>query len=345
MLDTLNMRLIKQFIFCLIIFSNTCFGKEFDKLFVVLEPIDTVSQIEKSINNSFNTMIYRLSGSDSPSNIWKIINAGNARKNFIKSYSIKNINNKSYLEVNFEKDLLIEVFNRLSIPILSNSRPIVLFLIEIDSGTEEPYYLTNSQNNSFLDESLKDYLKYESTSRGIFLELPEPDLIDFNQLRNYERLINYGDIINEKYIFDELIKINVSKTGIDEWSISGDINMIVGDKDFISLFIEKFKEHTNSIINKILKKNLINTSKKGVINISVSNINSFQDYEKSRKVLENLVGLRDIDISRFHIDTIFYRLDIFGDFDSIVKEISENNFLEIISQYKDKSEINMNFVK
>jgi hypothetical protein len=290
-------------------------------------------------------MIYRLSGSNSPSNIWKIINAGNSRKNFIKSYSVKNINNKSYLEVNFEKDLLIEVFNRLSIPILSNSRPIVLFLIEIDSGTEEPYYLTNSQNNSFLDESLKDYLKYESTSRGIFLELPEPDLIDFNQLRNYERLINYGDIINEKYIFDELIKINVSKTGIDEWSISGDINMIMGDKDFISLFIEKFKEHTNSIINKILKKNLINTSKKGVINISVSNINSFQDYEKSRKVLENLVGLRDIDISRFHIDTIFYRLDIFGDFDSIVKEISENNFLEIISQYKDKSEINMNFVK
>ena len=339
------MRFLKHTLLSLIIFSNTCFGKEFDKLFVVLEPIDTVSQIEKSINNSFNTMIYRLSGSDSPSNIWKIINAGNARKNFIKSYSIKNINNKSYLEVNFEKDLLIEVFNRLSIPILSNSRPIVLFLIEIDSGTEEPYYLTNSQNNSFLDESLKDYLKYESTSRGIFLELPEPDLIDFNQLRNYERLINYGDIINEKYIFDELIKINVSKTGIDEWSISCDINMIVGDKDFISLFIEKFKEHTNSIINKILKKNLINTSKKGVINISVSNINSFQDYEKSRKVLENLVGLRDIDISRFHIDTIFYRLDIFGDFDSIVKEISENNFLEIISQYKDKSEINMNFVK
>ncbi len=339
------MRFLKHTLLSLIIFSNTCFGKEFDKLFVVLEPIDTVSQIEKSINNSFNTMIYRLSGSDSPSNIWKIINAGNARKNFIKSYSIKKINNKSYLEVNFEKDLLIEVFNRLSIPILSNSRPIVLFLIEIDSGTEEPYYLTNSQNNSFLDESLKDYLIYESTSRGIFLELPEPDLIDFNQLRNYERLINYGDIINEKYIFDELIKINVSKTGIDEWSISGDINMIVGDKDFISLFIEKFKEHTNSIINKILKKNLINTSKKGVINISVSNINSFQDYEKSRKVLENLVGLRDIDISRFHIDTIFYRLDIFGDFDSILKEISENNFLEIISQYKDKSEINMNFVK
>ena len=339
------MRFLKHTLLSLIIFSNTCFGKEFDKLFVVLEPIDSVSQIEKSINNSFNTMIYRLSGSDSPSNIWKIINAGNTRKNFIKSYSIKNIDNKSYLEVSFDKDLLIKVFNELTIPVLSSSRPVILFLIEIDPGTGKPYYLTNTQYNSELDNILKNYLKDESISRGIFLELPELDLIDVNQLSNYERLIDFEDIINEKYIFDELIKINISKTGIDQWSIGGDINMTVNDIDFISSIIEQFKKYTNNRINKMLEENIINTSKKGIINISVANINSFQDYKKSRKVIENLVGLRDIDISKFEIDTIFYKLDIYGDFDSIVKEISESNFLEINSQYKDSSQINISFVR
>ena len=339
------MRFLKHTLLSLIIFSNTCFGKEFDKLFVVLEPIDSVSQIEKSINNSFNTMIYRLSGSDSPSNIWKIINAGNTRKNFIKSYSIKNVDNKSYLEVSFDKDLLIKVFNELTIPVLSSSRPVILFLIEIDPGTGKPYYLTNTQYNSELDNILKNYLKDESISRGIFLELPELDLIDVNQLSNYERLIDFEDIINEKYIFDELIKINISKTGIDQWSIGGDINMTVNDIDFISSIIEQFKKYTNTRINKMLEENIINTSKKGIINISVANINSFQDYKKSRKVIENLVGLRDIDISRFEIDTIFYKLDIYGDFDSIVKEISESNFLEINSQYKDSSQINISFIR
>ena len=339
------MRFLKHTLLSLIIFSNTCFGKEFDKLFVVLEPIDSVSQIEKSINNSFNTMIYRLSGSDSPSNIWKIINAGNTRKNFIKSYSIKNIDNKSYLEVSFDKDLLIKVFNELTIPVLSSSRPVILFLIEIDPGTGKPYYLTNTQYNSELDNILKNYLKDESISRGIFLELPELDLIDVNQLSNYERLIDFEDIINEKYIFDELIKINISKTGIDQWSIGGDIKMTVNDIDFISSIIEQFKKYTNTRINEMLEENIINTSKKGIINISVANINSFQDYKKSRKVIENLVGLRDIDISRFEIDTIFYKLDIYGDFDSIVKEISESNFLEISSQYKDSSQINISFVR
>ena len=339
------MRFLKNTLLSLIIFSNACFGKEFDKLFEVLEPIESLSQIEKSINNSFNTMIYRLSGSDSPSNIWRIINAGNTRKSFIKSYSIKNLDNESYLEVNFDKDLLIKVFNELSIPVLSNSRPVILFLIEIDSGTGEPYYLTNSQYNSELDNLLKNYLKNESTSRGIFLELPELDLIDLNQLNNYERLIDFEDIINEKYIFDELIKINISKTGIDQWSISGDINMILNERDFINPFIEQFKKHTNTRIDNMLIENAINTSKKGTINISVANINSFQDYKKSRMVIENLVGLIDIDISRFEIDTVFYKLGVYGDFDSIVKEISESNFLEINSQHKDSSEINISFVR
>ena len=339
------MRFLKNTLFSLIIFSNTCFGKEFDKLFVVLEPIESVSQIEKSLNNSFNVMIYRLSGSDSPSNIWRIINAGNARKNFIKSYSIKNIDNQSYLEVNFDKNLLIEVFKELSIPVLSTSRPIILFLIEIDSGNDEPYYLTNSQNNSELDILLKNYLKNESTLRGIFLEIPELDLIDVNQLINFEKLIDIEDIIKEKYIFDELIKVKISKTGIDQWSIVGDINMTVNERDFINPFIEQFKKHTKTTINKMLEENVINTSINGIINISVANINSYQDYETSRKVIENFVGLRDIDISRFDIDTVFYKLGIYGDFDSIVKEISESNFFEIVSQYKDNSEININFVR
>ncbi len=339
------MRFLKNTLLSLIIFSNTCFGKEFDKLFVVLEPIESVSKIEKSLNNSFNVMIYRLSGSDSPSNIWRIINAGNARKNFIKSYSIKNIDNQSYLEVNFDKNLLIEVFKELSIPVLSTSRPIILFLIEIDSGNDEPYYLTNSQNNSELDILLKNYLRNESTLRGIFLETPELDLIDVNQLINFEKLINIEDIIKEKYIFDELIKVKISKTGIDQWSIVGDINMTVNERDFINPFIEQFKKHTKTTINRMLEENVINTSINGIINISVANINSYQDYERSRKVIENFVGLRDIDISRFDRDTVFYKLGIYGDFDSIVKEISESNFFEIVSQYKDNSEININFVR
>ena len=141
------MRYIKHTVFCLIIFSNTCFGKEFDKLFTIYTPIEDRSQIENSINKSFNTMINRLSGNNSPTNIWKIINAGNSRKDFIKSYSVVNNNENNLLEVNFNKNLLISKFKELSIPFIGSSRPTILFLIKIDSGLKDPYYLNFQESN------------------------------------------------------------------------------------------------------------------------------------------------------------------------------------------------------
>ena len=49
---------LKTFLLSIIIFSNVFFAKEFDELFKVYTPINNTSEIEKSINNSFNIMIY-----------------------------------------------------------------------------------------------------------------------------------------------------------------------------------------------------------------------------------------------------------------------------------------------
>ena len=101
---------IKHFLVILIIFSNHSFGKEFEELFTIYEPIESSSKIESSINSAFNNLVYRVSGSNSPSNIWRIINSGSSRKDFITSYAIKNIDNVSYLEVKFNQSLVVNKF-------------------------------------------------------------------------------------------------------------------------------------------------------------------------------------------------------------------------------------------
>ena len=339
------MRLIKQFIFCLIIFSNTCFGKEFDKLFVVFEPIINASQIEKSINNSFNTMIYRLSGSNTPSNIWKIINEGNSRKGYIESYSIKNLDEKSYLEVSFNKDKLIKTFNKLSIPVIGNSRPVILFLIKIDTGINEPYYLTNSTVQSSLDLSIQKALKNISSSRGIFLELPELDLLDVKNLSNYRKVMGLKDLIDENYTYNDFIQLNVIKTGIDSWRITGGINITISNENFSDLFIDEFVKYVNQSINDFLKTFLIDTSKTELLNVSINNISSFEDYKYSKKILEDLIVFKDIDINKFDNDKVFYQLNVYGEFQSFLKEISENNFFKIESFNKETSDINIIYSK
>ena len=339
------MRLIKQFIFFLIIFSNTCFGKEFDKLFVVFEPIINSSQIEKSINNSFNTMIYRLSGSNTPSNIWKIINEGNSRKGYIESYSIKNLDEKSYLEVSFNKDKLIKTFNKLSIPVIGNSRPVILFLIKIDTGISEPYYLTNSTVQSSLDLSIQKALKNISSSRGIFLELPELDLLDVKNLSNYRKVMGLKDLIDENYTYNDFIQLNVIKTGIDSWRITGGIDITISNENFSDLFIDEFVKYVNQSINDFLKTFLIDTSKTELLNVSINNISSFEDYKYSKKILEDLIVFKDIDINKFDNDKVFYQLNVYGEFQSFLKEISENNFFKIESFNKETSDINIIYSK
>jgi hypothetical protein len=318
---------INQYIFCLIIFSITCFGKEFDELFTIYVPIDNASKIEKSINSSFNIMIYRLTGDSSPSNIWKIINAGNARKDFIKSYSIKNINNDSYLQVFFDKDLLIKKFNELSIPALGNSRPTVLFLINIDNGSSKPYTLKESQSISDIDRLIKNSLKIFSNSRAIFLELPELDLSDIDTLSSYSKLINSNDFLNSKYESTKVIEINITKVGLDNWQVNGDITFEYKDNDFNNYFIERFEKFVLNTIDQLLDKNVIKTSEETITNINISNINNYDDYMTSKETLKKLVSIKNIDIHSFKFNKIAYQVSIYGDFDTFVSEISGNNFM------------------
>lgn len=337
------MRYIKHTVFCLIIFSNTCFGKEFDKLFTIYTPIEDRSQIENSINKSFNTMIYRLSGKNSPTNIWKIINAGNSRKDFIKSYSVVNNNENNLLEVNFNKNLLISKFKELSIPFIGNSRPTILFLIKIDSGLKDPYYLSFQESDSDLEKNIKNYLTKASQSRGIFLELPELDLLDLNNLNNYEKIVNSKLFFGEKYLTDEIINIDISKTGINKWSVSGDIRLTSADQNFNEIFIKAFSEYTDESINLLLNDNLIDITKVSSVNISIENINSYQEYKKSKKIIEDLVGTRDINISKFNKNTIYYQLSIYGDLKSIIYEFKDASLLSIVDVIDDTSTIQLQY--
>ena len=328
-MSAMKIRFFKHTIFCLIIFSNTCFGKKFDQLFIINEPIENSSNIEKSINNAFNTMIYRLSGNPSPSNIWKIINAGNSRKDFIQSYSIKNFNDESYLQVYFDKDLLVKKFNELSIPATGISRPVILFLINIDTGISSPYLIKDSESKSEIDLMIKKSLDKFSDKRGIFLELPEPDLDDLNIMTSYSKLINSNNLLNSKYASDQVIQIKLTKIGVNHWLVDGDINFEYKDNDFNDYFIKKFEEYLANEINSLLDKNKIDTSILTIAQLSIDNIHNYNDYITSRTLIRNLVATKDIDIDSFSINKISYNLNIYGNFDSFTKEISDSNYMKI----------------
>ena len=334
---------IKHFIVLLIIFSNLSFGKEFNELFTIYEPIENSSSMESSINSSFNNLIFRVSGSNSPSNIWKIINSGSSRKDFITSYSIKNYAGNSSLEVKFNQDKVISKFKELSIPIISHSRPVIFFLIEVESGAETSYFISQ-ESNTALDNIFINTLDRLSKQRGIFLELPIFDLEDKRILSDSNILSSPKEYLISKYDFDNLLDIKLINLGFNEWSFSGDINAAISSESYKTDIETIFLEHLESIISKALKDLVIDTTNVFVTKIDVTGINSYEDYKISKDKLLKLIAISDLEILSFKNNTIEYKATIMGDMNSLQRDVQNNSFFDINNLNK-SDELNLVYLK
>ncbi|MDB2451858.1 DUF2066 domain-containing protein [Gammaproteobacteria bacterium] len=334
---------IKHFIVGLIIFSNQSFGKEFNELFTIYEPIENSSSIESSINSSFNNLIYRVSGSNSSSNIWKIINSGSSRKDFITSYSIKNYDGNSFLEVKFNQDKVISKFKELSIPIISHSRPVIFFLIEVESGAETSYFISK-ESNSALDNIFINTLDRLSNQRGIFLEIPVFDLADQRILSDSNILSSPREYLISKYDFDNLLDIKLINLGFNEWSFSGDINAAISSESYITDIETIFLEHVESMISKALENLVIDTTNTFITKIYVTGINTYEDYKISKDKLLKLIAVSDLEILSFKNNTIEYKATIMGDMNSLQRDVLNNSFFDINNLNKSEA-LNLVYLK
>ena len=335
--------LIKHFIVVLIIFSNQSFGKEFNELFTIYTPVENSSKIDSSINSSFNNLIFRISGSNSPSNIWRIINSGSTRKDFIISYSIKNFDGMSFLEVKFNQDKVISKFKELSIPIIGYSRPVVLFLIEIESGTESSYFVSQEAKNG-LDTIFIDSLDKLSKHRGLFLELPILDLEDQEVLSNSNILSSPKEYLISKYNFDELVDLKLINIGFNEWLFSGDIERSISSNIYKKDIESIFEEYVESIIPIAFQDLVIDTSNVFPITIDVQGIASYEDYKISKDKLLTLIEVTDLEILSFKNNIIRYKANIMGDISSLNREIRNNSFFKIYD-YKNNEQLNLIYIK
>jgi hypothetical protein len=337
--------LIKHLTVVVIIFSNLSFGKEFNELFTIYEPIENNSKIEQSINLSFNNMVYRLSGDDSPSNIWKIINSGTSRKDLIISYSIKNIDSLSYLQVKFNQDMLVSKFKELSIPIIGYSRPVVLFLFEVDSGSDQPYFISANKEIHDMDDVIREILNSLSRERGIFLELPIFDLEDTKHISSFNVLADPKSYIASQYDYHKLVNIKISNLGLNDWLISGDMNTAFESSNFVKDFEEKLRTFLSRLIDESLDEFQIQISNESFAYISIQGINNLEDYFELNKKMKMILSIPNLEIISFSDNTISYKASTYGSIDSILKEIESNGFLDILASEEGSNSINLYYKK
>ena len=201
--------------------------------------------------------------------------------------------------------------------------------------------LSNYDNNNDLDIKINDFLNQKSTSRGIFLELPELDLFYMNEIKNYGKLVDLKELVSSQYNYDLLSEINIIKIGPNRWSVTGDIKFDYEGDAFDSYFTNKLENFATNQIDSLLARQKIDTSNIISVSATFMNIDNYQDYKNLKEIINGLVGVKSTNITKFDKESIYYDIEVYGNLLNFVYEISDSSYINIDSFDTSKSEIIM----
>ena len=307
-------------IFLLIIFSNHIFAKDFDDLFKITTEIKN-ENIENSIDHAFNDLVFRLIGYEDLEKA-KIIKGNFDSKDFLSRYAVVRNNDSNFLQASFEEDIVMSQFIENGINFIGRNRPIIFLDIQIDNGFDKPFKIESIPYETRLESSIKRIFDDISEKRGLFFEFPQNTISIDNKNYFFENE-NYNDF--DQYKYDYLESLIISRSGINNWSISY--------KDQISFF-ENIDEISGSI--RFLFENLstdylsdfvLDNSERNLM-MTVTKVSSAEHLDNLLEALNKMISIKEYSIKSFQQNEISFSLTIFG---------TEDQFKNSVQAHKDFS--------
>jgi len=320
-------------IFCI---SNDAHTKELSSLFEVNITADQYTNTNDGLNKAFNLLIKKLSGSRSSKYLWKIGDANLNKIDFVSSYSVQLLNGEDTLSVEFNRVSLIPELRKIGIPLIGFSRPVILFLIKVDTGEDAPFYMDRNNPGDTLQNNIQMAIKKVALERGVYLELPEFDLEDQNFLKQTNILLSPSQYIEEKFYNDEFLSMQVSRVGINQWLISGDFN----SQSFMreDALIDLLGEQINIFLDDFLA---IEPLKEGItgnkIILSVDGLESYDDVLMVEEELDKIFAIESRAFHFFDRSHIEYNAQLFQNTSALLKELRGSNKFFVKELSNDKS--------
>ena len=311
---------ILKSVFLLIIFSNQIFAKDFDDLFKITIEIKN-ENIENSIDRAFNYLVFRLIGYEDLEKA-KIIKDNFDSKDFLNRYAVVRNNDSNFLQASFEEDIVMSQFIENGINFIGRNRPIIFLDIQIDNGFDKPFKIESIPYETILESSIKRIFDDISEKRGLFFEFPQNTINLDNENYFFDNEID-NDF--DQYKYDYLESLIISRSGINNWSISY--------KDQISFF-ENIDEISGSV--RFLFENLsidylsdfvLDNSERKLM-MTVTKVSSAKHLDNLLEALDKMISIKEYSIKSFQQNEISFSLTIFG---------SEGQFKQSVQAHKDFS--------
>ena len=311
---------ILKSVFLLIIFSNHIFAKDFDDLFKITIEIKN-ENIENSIDRAFNDLVFRLIGYEDLEKA-KIIKGNFDSKDFLSRYAVVRNNDSNFLQASFEEDIVMSQFIDNGISFIGRNRPIIFLDIQIDNGFDKPFKIESIPYETRLESSIKRIFDDISKKRGLFFEFPQNTINLDNKNYFFE---NENDNDFDQYKYDYLESLIISRSGINNWSISY--------KDQISFFenideiIERIRFLFENLSIDYLSDFVLDKSERKMM-MTVTKVSSAEHLDNLLEALDKMISIKEYSIKSFQKNEISFSLTIFG---------TEDQFRKTVQTHKDFS--------
>ena len=311
---------ILKSVFLLIIFSNHIFAKDFDDLFKITIEIKN-ENIENSIDHAFNDLVFRLIGYEDLEKA-KIIKGNFNSKDFLTRYAVVRNNDSNFLQASFEEDIVMSQFIENGINFIGRNRPIIFLDIQIDNGFDKPFKIESIPYETRLESSIKRIFDDISEKRGLFFEFPQNTINLDNKNYFFE---NENDNDFDQYKYDYLESLIISRSGINNWSISY--------KDQISFFenIDDVTERIRFLFQNLsidyLSDFILDNSERRLM-MKVAKVSSAEHLDNLLDALDKMISIKEYSIKSFQQNEISFSLTIFG---------TEDQFKNSVQTHKDFS--------
>ena len=327
---------ILKSVFLLIIFSNHIFAKDFDDLFKISIEIKN-ENIENSIDRAFNDLVFRLIGYEDLEKA-KMIKGNFDSKDFLIRYAVVRNNDRNFLQASFEEDIVMSQFIENGINFIGRNRPIIFLDIQIDNGFDKPFKIESIPYETRLESSIKRIFDDISKKRGLFFEFPQ-NTINLDNKNYFFENENYNDF--DQYKYDYLESLIISRSGINNWSISY--------KDQISFFenIDDVTERIRFLFQNLsidyLSDFILDNSERRLM-MKVTKVSSAEHLDNLLDALDKMISIKEYSIKSFQQNEISFSLTIFGTEDQFKKSVQTHKDFSIESTATELIQASLNSI-
>ena len=327
---------ILKSVYLLIIFSNHIFAKDFDDLFKISIEIKN-ENIENSIDRAFNDLVFRLIGYEDLEKA-KIIKGNFNSKDFLTRYAVVRNNDSNFLQASFEEDIVMSQFIENGINFIGRNRPIIFLDIQIDNGFDKPFKIESIPYETRLESSIKRIFDDISKKRGLFFEFPQNTINLDNKNYFFE---NANDNEFDQYKYDYLESLIISRSGINNWSISY--------KDQISFFenIDDVTERIRFLFQNLsidyLSDFILDNSERRLM-MKVTKVSSAEHLDNLLDALDKMISIKEYSIKSFQQNEISFSLTIFGTEDQFKKSVQTHKDFSIESTATELIQASLNSI-